>query len=358
MSVGLTSTAFDAPTPIASPLALVEVRAPPTRPRPRRPRRHPPPHCPSSSPTPSCGFDPRAAFSAARMRARARIPRGSHETPRLFSPVRARGPPRRDRGRGDPDARARGCRTSSRARRKDKAEPKDDHEHATDRIELSEQAQWNLGLEAGALAPRQYWGRSSSPVSSSTGPARATAASRPASTGIVTAIHAKPGETVKPGRRSSSSTLSARSFRALRSNSPRPPRISRLQPAERDRIANLVKLGTAPAADLTRQQNQVDRLTNLGKSLRRQLQLFGLTPEQVKRPRAGDVVTEVDRIFAPGRDATTRLYEVQELKVRLGEQVQAGQTLCHARRPPAALRRGPGVQVRGQGARGRGREAR
>ncbi len=80
--------------------------------------------------------------------------------------------------------------------------------------------------------------------------------------------------------------------------------------AERDRIANLVKLGTTPAADLTKEQNQVDRLTNLIKSLRRQLQLFGLTPDQVTRAEKGDVVTEVTIVAAArrtsGRRAVTR----------------------------------------------------
>ena len=81
-----------------------------------------------------------------------------------------------------------------------------------------------------------------------------------------------------------------------------------------------------PEAELIRQQNLVDRLATLGKSLRRQLLLFGFTPEQVAQAEKGDVVTAV-KINAPRLETGDALFEVKDLKVRLGEQVQAGQTL-------------------------------
>jgi multidrug efflux pump subunit AcrA (membrane-fusion protein) len=71
------------------------------------------------------------------------------------------------------------------------------------------------------------------------------------------------------------------------------------------------------------------------------LLLFGFAPEQVNQAEAGDVVTEVT-IVTPSRAALSPVstvgaapcqaadspYEMQELKVRLGDQVQAGQALC------------------------------
>jgi hypothetical protein len=74
-------------------------------------------------------------------------------------------------------------------------------------------------------------------------------------------------------------------------------------------------------------------------SYRRQLTLFGFSAAQVNAAEKGEVITEVV-VAAPGRPVSLSalagnsgaadgdtLFELQELKVRLGEQVQAGQTL-------------------------------
>ena len=203
----------------------------------------------------------------------------------------------------------------------------DDHDHPTDRIELSEQAQRNLGLEAKTLSPRPYWRTIIIPGVVVERPGESDRGVAARITGIVTHIHAKPGETVKPGAPLFEFDLVSEVLQGAQVELAKTATELALAITERDRIANLVKLGTTPAADLTRQQNQVDRLTNLAKSLRRQLQLFGLTPEQVAGAEAGDVVTRAT-VVAPPAPSGDVLYEVQDLKVRLGEQVQAGQALA------------------------------
>lgn len=203
----------------------------------------------------------------------------------------------------------------------------DAHGHPTDRIELSEQAQRNLGLEAGTLSPRPYWRTIVIPgvVVERPGESDRNVAARVA--GVVTEIHARPGETIKPGAPLFEFDLVSEVLQNAQTELAKTATDLALATTERDRIANLVKLGTTPAADLTRQQNQVDRLTNLAKSLRRQLQLFGLTPRQVAAAEAGNVVTRAT-IVAPPAESGDVIYDVQDLKVRLGEQVQAGQELA------------------------------
>ena len=74
-----------------------------------------------------------------------------------------------------------------------------EHEHAADRIELSEQAQRNLGLVSQAPSPRPYWRTITVPgaVVDRPGESDRSIAARVA--GIVAEIHVRPGETVKPG---------------------------------------------------------------------------------------------------------------------------------------------------------------
>jgi cobalt-zinc-cadmium efflux system membrane fusion protein len=200
-------------------------------------------------------------------------------------------------------------------------------EHPADRIELSEQAQKNLGLVAETLAPREYWRKLVIPgvVVDRPGDSDRTVAARVS--GIVAEIHARPGDTVKPGATLFEFELVSEVLQSSQVELARTATDLALAVSERDRLANLVKLGTTPAADLIRQQNQVDRLTNLARSLRRQLQLFGLSAEQVASAEAGDVVTRA-AVAAPPADGADVLYEVQDLKVRPGEQVQAGQALA------------------------------
>ena len=200
------------------------------------------------------------------------------------------------------------------------------HDHPTDRVELSEQAQRNLGLEAVKLAPREYWRTFVIPgvVVDRPGESDRTISARV--TGIVTEIRAKPGDTVRPGAVLFKLELVSEALQTLQIELAKSATDLSLATSERDRIANLVKLGTTPASELTKQQNQVDRLTNLQRSLRRQLQLFGFTPEQVARAESGEAVTEVT-VNAPKEMSVNALYEVKDLKVRLGDQVQAGQGL-------------------------------
>lgn len=209
----------------------------------------------------------------------------------------------------------------------DAAKAEEHHDHPTDRIELSEQAQRNLGVEARALSPRPYWRTIIIPGVVVERPGESDRGVAARITGIVTQIHARPGETVKPGAPLFDFDLVSEVLQGAQVELAKTTTDLALATGERDRIANLVKLGTTPSADLTRQQNQVDRLTNLAKSLRRQLQLFGLTSEQVAGAEAGDVVMRAT-VVAPPAESKDVLYEVQDLKVRLGEQVQAGQALA------------------------------
>jgi multidrug efflux pump subunit AcrA (membrane-fusion protein) len=229
----------------------------------------------------------------------------------------------------------------------DKAKPEHGHEghdHAhdhADRVTLSPQAQKNLGLEVGTLAPAHYWRKVLIPgtVVDRPGESDRSVTSRVA--GVVTDIRARPGDTVKAGDPLFTIQLASEFIQAAQTDLGKTARERDFAVAKRDRTANLVKQGTQPESALIEDENQIKRLTTLLQAYRRQLQVFGLTPEQVTRAEKGEVITELT-IAAPARQApgevvsagggspapAALLYEVQELKVNLGDQVTAGQTLC------------------------------
>ena len=151
----------------------------------------------------------------------------------------------------------------STAEKQDTAKPNEhDHDHA-DRIKLSEQAQQNLGLEAEALKPREYWRTIVIPGVVVDRPGESDRGVTSRVTGIVAEINAKPGDTVLPGATLFKLDLVSEVLQTTQIELAKSATDLSLATTERDRIARLVKLGTTPAADLTRQQNQVDRLTNL-----------------------------------------------------------------------------------------------
>lgn len=232
----------------------------------------------------------------------------------------------------------------------EKAGAHDDHPaHASnkDAVKLSPQAQSNLGLDKdGAvdlLIPEEYWRKVLIPgmVVDRPGVSDRGVTSRVA--GIITDIKARPGDTVKAGEPLFSIQLVSEFLQSAQTDLAKTAKDLAAAIAKRDQTAKLVAAGTRPGIDLVEEENQVKRLATLVQGYRRQLLTFGLTLDQVDRAEKGEAVTEVVvnaplRPPAPSTSALPSntsdkgpsdfLYEVQELRVNIGDQVQAGQTLC------------------------------
>jgi membrane fusion protein, heavy metal efflux system len=214
-----------------------------------------------------------------------------------------------------------------------------DHPHGGgERVKLSPQAQANLNLDVDALAPESYWRSVLIPgvVVDRPGESDRGVTSRVA--GLVTDIRARPGDTVKAGDPLFSVQLVSEFIQSTQTELTKAAKEHQFAVAKRDRTESLVKLGTTAGAELVEAENQVKRTASLVLNFRRQLQVFGLSADQVDKVEKGEIVTEVT-VTVPARPKsadpataapkpTDALYEVQELKVQLGEQVQAGQTLC------------------------------
>lgn len=214
-----------------------------------------------------------------------------------------------------------------------------DHGNQGDRVKLSPQAQKNLSLDVDTLTPEDYWRKMLIPgvVVDRPGESDRSVTSKVA--GVVTDIKARPGDTVKAGDPLFTLVLASEFIQAAQTDLAKTARELEFAVAKRDRTANLVEKGTLSGSVLTEDENQVKRLTTQLQAYRRQLQVFGLTPDQVTRAEKGEVVTELT-ISAPNRlpaampvatgpaVPSATLFEVQELKVNLGDQVQVGQVLC------------------------------
>jgi multidrug efflux pump subunit AcrA (membrane-fusion protein) len=205
-------------------------------------------------------------------------------------------------------------------------------------VKLSPQAQQNLGLNVDTLTPEFYWRTLLIPgvVVDRPGESDRSVTSRVA--GVVTDIKARPGDTVKAGAPLFTLQLASEFIQAAQTDLAKTARELDFATAKRDRVANLVKVGTLSSSALIEEDNQVKRLTTLLQAYRRQLQVFGLTPDLVTRAEKGEVITELT-IYAPNRSTAgipvstgtaepATLFEVQELKVSLGDQVQVGKVLC------------------------------
>src|SRR5262249_55634205 len=88
-------------------------------------------------------------------------------------------------------------------------------------------------------------------------------------------------------------------------------------------------------------ENEVKRLETAQKAFRAELRNRAFSSEDIDAIENGKLITELSVIAPPVADTAIGIpahsnaneqplaYEVRELKVELGEQVQAGQTLCH-----------------------------
>ncbi|MBX9579285.1 MAG: efflux RND transporter periplasmic adaptor subunit, partial [Gemmataceae bacterium] len=179
------------------------------------------------------------------------------------------------------------------------------HDHAPkgDRVKLSPQAQKNLGLDVDTLAPQEYWRTKLIPGVVVDRPGETDRGVTSKVAGVVTAIKARPGDTVKAGDPLFTIQLASEFLQSAQTDLVKTAKELELANVERDLIAGLVKKGTRAEAELLRQQNVVDRLTTQLNGGRRQLQVFGLTPEQVNKVERGEVITEVT-VVAPGGTGT------------------------------------------------------
>jgi multidrug efflux pump subunit AcrA (membrane-fusion protein) len=214
-------------------------------------------------------------------------------------------------------------------------------------LELSAQARANLGLVSKPAAVGAYWKTIQIPGVIVDRPGRTDRGVTAPAVGVIVEVHAHPGDTVGPGQRLFTLRLSSEYLQSSQSELFKAMRETELLQEQYARLKDVAASGAVPGARLIEVDQQLRRQTALIEAHRQDLLARGLTTDQVESAAQGRFVSAIDVVApepAADRDSAAEIepiaaagdgghrpasYEVQELNVQLGEQVEAGQVLCH-----------------------------
>ncbi len=217
------------------------------------------------------------------------------------------------------------------------ATPPDAANTPSDKIIVGDQAQKNLGLTAKPLQAGVFW---------KTITIQGMVVDRPGfsdrevvapAVGSVSELFQVPGDMVRPGDKLFTLKLASESLQQTQTELFKTSKNIMLAEARRER---LVAGGQAIAqARVIEVESEISRLEVAAQAYRQELYNRGFSPADVNGVADGRLLSEITLVVPPlatplasdasSTDEQPLAYEVQELKVELGEQVQAGQTLCH-----------------------------
>lgn len=239
-----------------------------------------------------------------------------------------------------------------------RSSPDDIHEdgaHAEDESPLAEEpkmlklspaARKNLGVVSRGVSAQTYWRKVQIPGTIVDRPGRSDRGVTSPAVGVISAVHAFPGETVRPGERLFTIQLFSEYLQRTQKDLFSAAKEVQLIEGQLERLQPLAESGGIAGTKLIDLQNQLRRQEALIQSHRQDLLTRGLSPEQISGIAGGVFVSKIE-VFAPpplsvdadqesvrqvawqSNDADQQViaYEVQELVAELGQQVQAGQLL-------------------------------
>lgn len=213
-------------------------------------------------------------------------------------------------------------------------------------LKLSPQARKNLGLVSKPAKLKTYWRKIQIPGAIVDRPGRSDRGITSAVVGVVTRIHAFPGDTVKSGDRLFTLRLFSEYLQNTQKELFRATRETQLIEEQLKRLRPLAESGGIPRAKIIDHENQLRRQMAVIEAHQQDLLTRGLNPQQIATVADGRFVSTIDVIAPPPVEINEKTaeiesaafqlvqgtvgelaYEVQELAVELGQQVQAGQLL-------------------------------
>ena len=213
----------------------------------------------------------------------------------------------------------------------------------TGKVIVGEQAQLSLGLTAKPLKAQTFWKTIQVPGMVVDRPGQSDRGVVAPATGVIARVNHFPGDTVRPGDVLFTLKLLSESLLLTQSDLFKATQDITLAEAQKKRLVS--SGGAVPEARVIEVNNQITRLGVADKAYRQELLNRGFSPEMIDGIAGGKFVNEIAIVVPPrptGAKPTTDsiaaspggptdlppTFEVQELKVDLGQQVQAGQTLC------------------------------
>ncbi|PQO47223.1 hypothetical protein C5Y93_04065 [Blastopirellula marina] len=209
----------------------------------------------------------------------------------------------------------------------------------SEQLLLSEQAQKNLKLTSKPLRPTNYWKTIDVPGMIVDRPGISDRGVVAPVTAIVTSIHHYAGDTVETDDVLFTLRLVGESFQTSQTELFKAIKDREIAQEHIDRLDDLAKAGGVAGVRVIDLKNEVRRLDVSINAYRQDLQIRGLAPDQIAAIASGELISDVvirvppvaaDENESDHQAPAERLpaFEVQEVNVRLGEQVQAGEMLC------------------------------
>ncbi|WP_253156910.1 efflux RND transporter periplasmic adaptor subunit [Stieleria tagensis] len=218
-------------------------------------------------------------------------------------------------------------------------------------LEISEQARKNMGLVSAPARSQTYWRTVTIPGVVADRPGYSDRGVTSPAVGIVTSIHAFPGDTVRPGQTLTTVRLFSEYLQNTQSQLFKANQEIGIVQAEIERLSRAVDTGAVSQAKLIELRAEMSRQRAIVQSSRQDLLTRGLPPQQIDRvEQQGQFVSAINVTAPPmsqpsaagdqpdhqirpvslitnARSPDDVAYEIQELSVELGQQVQAGQLL-------------------------------
>lgn len=220
-------------------------------------------------------------------------------------------------------------------------------------LEVGEKARKNLGLIVAPAKLQTQWRSVLIPGEIADQPGLSDRGVTAPAVGVVASIHVYPGNTVRPGEALFTLQLFSEYLQATQTQLFKAIRETAISNAEIERLSSGVNSGAIPQSRLIESRSEINRQATLAQAARQELLNRGLSPEQVAKVETGSFVSSIE-VKAPPRRQLKELastirtssnlttfekdaeyndgdfyYEVQDLSVELGQQVQAGQLLVN-----------------------------
>jgi len=227
------------------------------------------------------------------------------------------------------------------------SDPRGDAQDSNDEpdvLELSPQARKNLNLISAPVKIESHWRTIQVPGTIADRPGISDRGVTSPAAGVVTKVHAFAGDTIRPNEVLFTLKVFSEYLQKTQSELFKATREKELLNQELARLENVARGGAIPGSRIIALEQQVKRQEGLIKAYRQDLLTRGLQESHLTSIAKGEFVLTID-VVAPepieevsesegiqqdalvDDDVAGPIYEVQELEIQLGQQVQAGQLL-------------------------------
>lgn len=203
-------------------------------------------------------------------------------------------------------------------------------------VRISPQAKANMGLVSAPTKPGTYWRTAEFPAVIVEKPGITSRGVVAPIAGVVSKIHAFPGDTVAANAPLATLRLLSDSVYSSQLELFKATKDSDITKSQIERLSAAAASGALPKSRLIELENELERQAATIQAYRQDLAARGVAEEQIDAVGKGEFLTEMT-VYAPAADDAAKdsaangevpfTFEVESLEVELGQQVAAGDVL-------------------------------